>query len=73
MIDLDKIIEENDDGHWIRGGMLQDDVKDCMKEAIRQALKLASEEAKVVEHFDIEKWNYRVSKQSIMNVMDKIK
>ena len=70
MIDLDKIIESQ----RYKSCNCTDCKKDLMKEAIRQALELASEKAKT--NYDCTVWNCQgesINKQSIMNVMDKIK
>lgn len=72
MIDLDKIIEEYYNG-WLDDDN-KESIKDCMKEAIRQALELAVENPV----YKIEGGNFDATKtmidmESILNVMNKIK
>jgi len=77
MIDLDKIIEKE----WMKFAedTTIDYTKNCMREAIRQALELASEDVNRNYESSTDAWDrgynagFMESKKIIMNVMDKIK
>jgi len=73
-IELDKIINEKSmHEFWMPDD--RDEIRICMKEAIRQALEIASEEAKIIESKEanqFERYLY-VDKNSITSIINRVK
>ena len=76
-IDLDKILGSNakvrsviEDNFYL---ISSDDAIKCMTEAIRQALDIAAEQAKVEKGINPGAWTASVDKNSITNVINQVK
>jgi hypothetical protein len=75
-IDLDKIINEKKSEYKIYGGSgkMTEYQKDCMKEAIRQALEIASENAGVDYMADKDTGMFvSVNKETITSIVNRVK
>jgi len=74
-MNINEILERHNKAFNLQNVILKTNAKEAIKEIVKETLRMAAEDAKVVKSYD--KWtfseDYEVDKDSITNVINKIK